>query len=155
MALDLIIFVTLLALGFAFGRYAENRHYRSIIEREELLREITAVAVRFPPIMTPRPKTALVSGSVVVAEDYFKRFLFGLRSLIGGRVRSYETLVDRGRREAILRMKQQTADMGGSMVFNIKIETASIISGRKNRVGAIEVHAYGTAILPTKKSIAA
>lgn len=155
MALDLIIFVTLLALGFAFGRYAENRHYRSIIEREELLREITAIAVRFPPIMTPRPKTALVSGSVVVAEDYFKRFLFGLRSLIGGRVRSYETLVDRGRREAILRMKQQTADMGGSMVFNIKIETASIISGRKNRVGAIEVHAYGTAIIPTKKSIAA
>ncbi len=154
MALDLIIFVTLLALGFAFGRYAENRHYRSIIEREELLREITAIAVRFPPIITPRPKTALVSGSVVVAEDYFKRFLFGLRSLIGGRVRSYETLVDRGRREAILRMKQQTADMGGSMVFNIKIETASIISGRKNRVGAIEVHAYGTAIIPTKKSIA-
>ncbi len=153
MAVDLIIFVVLLALGFAFGRYAESRHYRSIIQREEELRGIPAIAVRFPPVMTPRPETALVSGSVVVAEDYFKRFLFGLRSLVGGRVKSYETLVDRGRREAILRMKQQTADLGGSMVFNIKIETASIISGRKNRIGAIEVHAYGTAVIPKKKSI--
>jgi uncharacterized protein YbjQ (UPF0145 family) len=153
MALDLFIFVALLVSGFAFGRYAESRHYRSIIEREEALRGIPAIAVRFPPVMSPRPETILVSGSVVIAEDYFKRFLFGLRSLVGGRVKSYETLVDRGRREAILRMKQQAADYGGSMVFNIKIETASIISGRKNKIGAIEVHAYGTAIIKQKRRI--
>ncbi|MCF6283307.1 MAG: YbjQ family protein [Candidatus Polarisedimenticolaceae bacterium] len=152
MAFDLIVFVVLLACGFAFGRYAENRHYRSIIQREEELRGIPAIAIRFPPIMTPRPETALVSGSVVIAEDYFKRFLFGLRSLVGGRVRSYETLVDRGRREAIIRMKQQTVDLGGSMVFNIKLETAAIASGRKGRIGAIEIHAYGTAIIPTDRA---
>lgn len=145
---DLIIVLVLLVLGYGFGRLAEKRHYHSIIRREDELREIPAIAVRFPPVMTPRPDTALVSSSVVIAEDYFKRFLFGLRSLIGGRVRSYETLLDRGRREAILRMKQQTAAMGGSMVFNIKIETAGIASGRKNNIGAIEVHAYGTAIIP-------
>ena len=152
MPIDLIIFVTLLGLGFAFGRYAEKRHYRSIIQREAMLRNIPAIAVRFPPVMTPRPATTLVSGSVVVAEDFFKRFLFGLRTLVGGRVKSYETLVDRGRREAILRMKQQTSDLGGSMVFNIKIETAAIASGRKNKIGAIEVHAYGTAIIPKEST---
>lgn len=147
---DLIIVLALLILGYGFGRLAESRHYRSIIRREDELREIPAIAVRFPPVMTPRPNTALVSSSVVIAEDYFKRFLFGLRSLVGGRVRSYETLLDRGRREAILRMKQQTADMGGCMVFNIKIDTAGIATGRNNSIGAIEVHAYGTAIVPKR-----
>lgn len=151
MHINLIIFLLLLALGYGFGRYAEKQHYRSIIQREDELRGIPVIAIRFPPIMTPRPETTMVTGSVVIAEDYFKRFLFGLRTLIGGRIRSYETLVDRGRREAILRMKQQTAELGGSMVFNVKIETAGIISGRKSKIGAIEVHAYGTAIIPKEK----
>ena len=145
---NLIILLALLILGYGFGRYAEARHYRSIIKREEQYRGVPAIAIRFPPVMTPRPETVLVSGSVVIAEDYFKRFLFGLRTLVGGRIKSYETLLDRGRREAILRMKQQTAELGGTMVFNIKIDTAGIASGRKNGIGAIEVHAYGTAIIP-------
>jgi uncharacterized protein YbjQ (UPF0145 family) len=50
-----------------------------------------------------------VSGSVVVSVDYFKRFLAGLRTLVGGRVTSYETLLDRARREAILRCKETRA----------------------------------------------
>ncbi|MFT6733724.1 MAG: hypothetical protein ACJAS9_001914 [Polaribacter sp.] len=39
--------------------------------------------------------------------DYFKRFLAGLRNIFGGRVVTYESLVDRARREAILRMKEK------------------------------------------------
>lgn len=145
---DLIVFVTLLALGYGFGRYAENRHYRSIIKREKELSRIVAVAQRFPPVTAIPYKVELVTGSVVISIDYFKRFLAGLRNLIGGRVKSYESLLDRARREAVLRMKEHADKLGAEMIFNIKFETSSIFKGRKNQVGSVEVLAYGTALIP-------
>ena len=45
----------------------------------------------------------------MVSVDYFKRFLAGLRMIFGGRVSSYESLLDRARREALLRMRLQAA----------------------------------------------
>jgi len=146
---DLIIFLVLLGLGYGFGRYAEQRHFRSIIAREKEFRNLPVIAARFPPAKLPPPRTRLVSGSVVVSVDYFKRFLARLRNLIGGRVKSYESLLDRARREAILRMKEEARGLGAEMVFNIKLETASISKGRKRKIGAIEVLAYGTAIIPS------
>lgn len=145
---DLIVLIILLALGYGFGRVAEQRHYRSIRQRERELRDIPAVASRIPPVRSTPADATLVCGSVVVSVDYFKRFVAGLRNLVGGRVTSYETLVDRARREAILRMKQQARELGGDMVFNIKLETSSIYKGRGNSIGSVEVLAYGTAYIP-------
>jgi len=99
--------------------------------------------------------TCLVSGNVVVSVDYFKRFLSKLRNLLGGRMKSYETLLDRGRREAVLRMKEHAIKMKASMIFNPKFETSSIYKGRNNGVGSVEVLVYGTAFIPHpgKKSL--
>jgi len=148
--LDLIILITLLALGYGFGRYAESRHYASIREREKQLNSIPAVASRIPPYGNPYFDSQLVSGNVVISVDYFKRFIAGLRNLIGGRVTSYESLLDRARREAILRMKLEAQKLNAELVFNIKIETSSIHKGKKNAVGSVEVLAYGTALTPNK-----
>ena len=144
--IDLIIFVVLLGLGYGVGQYAEKRHYRSIIERETRLNALPAMAVRFPPT-EPLYDQALVLGNVVVSVDYFKRFVAALRNLFGGRVTAYETLLDRARREAILRMKAQAEAMGASMVFNVKYETASISKGSGQTIGSVEVLAYGTALI--------
>ena len=84
-------------------------------------------------------------GSVVISHDYFKRFLSRLRKIFGGRIRSYETLLDRGRREAVLRLKEQAA--GADIVLNLRIATSLIASTRgKQGLGAVEVIAYGTAV---------
>ena len=145
---DLVILLVLLAMGYGFGRFAEARHYKSIISREKILNALPAIASRFPPIAAQPCESTLVSGSVVISVDYFKRFVFGLRNLVGGRVTAYETLIDRARREAMLRMKQQAKQLGAQQVFNIKFETSSISKGRRQQVGAVEVLAYGTAIIP-------
>ena len=146
--MDLITFLILMGLGYGFGRLAETRHFKSIIAREQQLNRIPAIAIRFPPATLPPPRTQLVSGNVVISVDYFKRFLAQLRNLVGGRVRSYETLLDRARREAVLRMKEQAEALGASMIFNLKLETSSISKGRRKTIGAVEVMAYGTAIIP-------
>ncbi len=143
---DLVILLTLLAIGYIFGQLAERRHYRSIIKREQMLRGLPIIASKFPPMYKTPPRSLLVTGSVVISVDYFKRFIAALRNLIGGRVTSYESLIDRARREAILRMKEQALQMGGKMIFNVKLETASISKGAKDRIGSMEVLAYGTAL---------
>lgn len=145
---DLLIFIILLGSGYSFGRIAEKKHYRSIITREKQFKDIIAVNSRIPPVSDVHLSSCLVAGSVVVSVDYFKRFLSGLRALVGGRVVAYESLLDRARREAILRMKQQARELNADMVFNIKIETSSISKNARGKIGSIEVLAYGTAFSP-------
>ena len=144
--IELAVFLTLLTLGYGVGQYAEKRHYRSILEREARMNALPAIAARFPP-SEPHFQQALVYGSTVVSVDYFKRFLAALRNLFGGRVRSYESLVDRARREAILRMQAEADRRGADKVLNVRLETSSIYKGRRNAIGSIEVLAYGTALI--------
>jgi len=146
--MDLLIFLTLLALGYGIGRHAEKKHYRSIIQRETALNRLPAIASKIPPPRSTH-KPMLVSGSVVISVDYFKRFIAGLRNLVGGRVTSYEPLLDRARREAILRMKEEADQAGAEYIFNVKLETSRIAQGnRRNSLGSVEVLAYGTAFIP-------
>ena len=145
---DLIIFIILLAFGYGFGRYAESKHYKSIIKREKQLNNIPAIASKIPPFRRQDLKSQLVAGNVVISVDFFKRFIAGLRNIFGGRITSYETLLDRARREAILRMKEEAKNLNAEFIFNIKLETASIYKGRGNAIGSVEVLAYGTALYP-------
>lgn len=136
-------------MGYGFGRYAESNHYKSIIKREKQLNNIPAIATRIPPIRRQDLNSQLVAGNVVISVDYFKRFIAGLRNIFGGRVTAYETLLDRARREAILRMKEEAQKLNAEFVFNIKLETSSIHKGRGNSIGSVEVLAYGTALYPS------
>ena len=81
---------------------------------------------------------------MVVSIDYFKRALGALRSIIGGPVQSHETLLDRARREAVLRLKESCK--GAHEVVNLRIETSSISGKTPNSVACVEVLASGTAI---------
>lgn len=145
---DLIIFLVLLSIGYGFGRYAESKHYTSIRKREKELNSLPAIASRVPPPGRPDLNSQLVTGSVVISIDYFKRFIASLRNIFGGRITAYETLLDRARREAILRMKEEARQLDAEFVFNIKMETSSIYKGQGNSIGSVEVLVYGTALIP-------
>jgi uncharacterized protein YbjQ (UPF0145 family) len=142
---DIYFILALTVIGFVVGQYLERRHYRSIEKRERELIGLPTTSSKRPIGSIPNPsRVELVEGACVISVDYFKRFLAGLRQFFGGNVRSYETLVDRARREAVLRLKERSRD--AHQIINLRIETSSITKGRKNQVGAVEVHAYATAI---------
>lgn len=132
----------LLVVAFFTGNWFERKHYASILAREEALRDILVFSSRRPPDTLTGQQ--LVRGSVVISSDYFRRMLAGVRQIFGGRVRSHESLLDRGRREAILRMKEQARASGADVIFNVKLDTASL-SGGSGGNGTVEVMAYGTA----------
>ncbi len=149
-----ISFFTLLLLGYFFGKWAEKRHFQSINVREQQWVKLANSNNRDLLIpMQHISKAELVCGSVVISIDYFKRLLATLRAIVGGPVASYETLLDRARREAILRMKEQCPE--AVQIINIRIETSSIHNAAGNGIGSVELLAYGTAIYGTAADAAA
>ncbi len=142
-----VIFVLMLVSGYIFGRMAESRHFKSILAREKQYRGLLCFSVRSLPPESPAPDVDLVAGNVVISIDYFKRIAAGLRNLFGGRITAYESLIERARREAILRMKEEAHQKGAYAIFNVKLETASIYKGRGQQIGSVEVYAYGTALI--------
>lgn len=142
---QLIIIAVLISLGYFFGRRAEKNHYKSIMEREKQWLHLPTTSSKYV-IEDGRTidRCQLANGSVVVSVDYFKRVLAGLRNFFGGNVQSYETLIDRARREAVLRMKESCPD--ADQIINLRLETSSISKGQRNQIGSVEVLAYGTAV---------
>jgi len=143
---QLLIFCSFLFIGYAVGHFNERRHFNSLIKRERATRSIqlnNCKKIHFSSESVIEQK--LVVGSTVVSIDYYKLIVAGLKSFFGGELKSIESLIERGRREAILRMKEQSPDF--SMVTNIKVETSSISKSiAKNHVGSVEIIAYGTAV---------
>ena len=145
--IGLIVFAVLMIVGRVFGGLAEKRHYERIVQREHALRTILVFNEARPSADLGVRRGQLVVGSVVIAEDYFKRFAASLKSIFGGRLTAYESLVDRGRREAILRMKEEARALGAKMVFNVRLETSTLNdSTNPKALFSAEFIAYGTAL---------
>jgi uncharacterized protein YbjQ (UPF0145 family) len=148
--IELTVFVVLLLIGLFFGRANEQRHYRELSVIEDALRDIVVCSGRGPADDGGIRRAALVVGSVVIAEDYFKRVAASIKSLFGGHIVAYESLLERGRREAIVRMKEEARQLGATQVVNVRLETASLsedFSGQRPMFSA-EFIAYGTALVP-------
>jgi uncharacterized protein YbjQ (UPF0145 family) len=136
--------IALLAVGYFAGRVLERRHYASIRTRERELLSVVALNTRYVPEGVDAVGASVVSGGVVVSSDYFKTFVAGFRNLVGGRFRGYETLLDRARREAMLRLKQSAREAGSTLVIGVRFHTTRV-SGAQTP--SVEVMAYGTALI--------
>lgn len=143
---QLFLPLSIILIALFTGRAIERRHFRQLEQQEAALSSILISDVKTIPANWNVEETFLVVGSVVVATDYFKQFAASLRNLFGGRVYSLERLVERGRREAIVRMLTQAEDVAANTVWNLRIETSSIQGKRANSFGGVEVMAYGTAL---------
>lgn len=149
---NLLVVIALVLIGLHFGRVAERRHYLSLADRENIFRQISVSTMRRPPFEKAY-HTALVSGSTVVSVDFFKVFVANLKNLIGGRLTTYESLLERARREAILRMKQDAVELGATTIINTRFETSRISGNASQGIGSVEVLAYGTALSPIKNNL--
>lgn len=149
--MELLILAIMVSIGYFAGSHAEKNHYASIIEREKAFAKLPTTNLKHPPQEDPREVewVQLVQGNAVMAVDYFKLFVASLRNLFGGRMSAYESVIDRARREATLRMQEMARSQGADMIINLRVETASIgggTAGQKNGMPSIEAMVYGTAV---------
>lgn len=150
--LDLVSLIGTLVITWLLGTMATRNHLKSLRGRESELRHIQVFSAETAPPQAENCDCHLVSGTAVMSLDYFRRFVESLMQLVGGRMTSYENLLDRARREAMVRMKDNAARIGAKRVFNVKIQTAHVYTRAKNGQGSFEIIAYGTALVPRKQS---
>jgi uncharacterized protein YbjQ (UPF0145 family) len=143
--ISIAIPVLLIVVGRVVGSSIERKHYASIEDREARFQGQPALSTKRSDAPGAVRSASLATGSVVLSVDHFKRFLSGFRMIFGGEVRSYSSLIERARREAVLRMKESQPD--AHAYINTRLETSTISSTTGNEgIGTIEVLAYGTAV---------
>lgn len=137
-----------LMLAYLVGTVIEKRHFARIRSREQQYHDYPVVTFETMPADWDASDSTMVAGSIVISLDYFKRVIAGLRGLVGGRVKTYEPLLDRARREALLRMIEQAREQGYDAVFNVRLETSRLANstGEGNRTAGVEMLAFGTAV---------
>ncbi|MBT8080972.1 MAG: YbjQ family protein [Gammaproteobacteria bacterium] len=140
--------VLLILLAYFIGTIIEKRHFRNIRAREKINREYPVVSLDTMPEDWNATASTLVTGSVVISLDYFKRVIAGLRAIVGGRIKTYEPLLERARREAVLRMTESARRQGYDAIFNVRLETSRLANSRGdgNGTAGVEMLAFGTAV---------
>lgn len=146
--MDLINLLVILVITYITGSCIEKRHFKSIKQREIALirKPIVSFGVKKWTSNRKVKSAELVTGEVVISGDYFKSFVAGMKNFFGGRVTAFESVLDRGRREAILRMREKAKN--ANLIVNARIETVMLNDpgSNPNSVPQCAIIAYGTAI---------
>lgn len=147
LALNYGVPLALLIIAYVIGSLLERRHFASIRKREAGVRNFPVLTTAELPPDWQAHDARLLVGNVVVSLDYFKRIIAGLRSIFGGRIKTYEPLLDRARREAVLRLVEQAKAGGFDALVNVRLETSRLANsaGGEGTAG-IEMLAFGTAL---------
>ncbi len=142
----------LLFLGLTVGTTVDRMHRKNLTKRELELSDMVVTDLKtFPGGADANSHGTLVMGQVVIGSDYLKTFLAQLRNIFGGEVGSFVSLMERARREALLRMLQEAQDRGYDAVCNVRFETSNIGASMGRRgMAMVEVFVYGTAYRPTE-----
>lgn len=144
--MQIVIPLMFVLVGLLIGKGIEMHHFKRLAQREQQLSGILVTNLKTIPPQYENAQPILVMGSAVIATDYFKVFAAGLRTLFGGEIKSYVTLMERARREAVVRMLEQAAGQGATAVWNIRYETSTTQGQQRKRPGGVEILVYGTAL---------
>ena len=141
-------FILLFAAGWFFGSRHERQHLAQLSIAEQELSHIMVSSERFyVPKLVANTEGELVLGSVVIAQDYFKMIIARVFSIFGKNLTTYETLLDRARREALVRMRTEAQAKGYNHIYGLRLEVSNI-----NQLGSmVEAIAYGTAVISTDR----
>lgn len=142
--IDLIQIGILLVIAYFWGSRVERKHLKSLAEREATLPTIPVIQFDRKNFPYEVESVKLVHANVVIGADYFKTMLSGLVNLFGGNISTLESVLARGRREAVVRLKQQALD--ADYIANLRYETCEISGNSYREAPKIENYAYATAI---------
>jgi uncharacterized protein YbjQ (UPF0145 family) len=146
--MGILPFAVTLVGAWLIGKTVESRHVKQLGLLESGSRHVLAITVEELPPDWEVESCELVMGNVVISQDYFKRIAAQLKGIFGGRIRVFEPLLERARREALLRMKGVAHRRGYDTIINVRLETSPLASSRSDGKGTagVEILAFGTAV---------
>ena len=81
----------------------------------------------------------LVKGSTIQSKNIGRDITQGLKTLVGGELKSYTDMMNQARQIATNRMIEEAQALGADAIVGVRYTSSSILQG------AAEVMAYGTA----------
>lgn len=82
----------------------------------------------------------LVKGSTIQSKDMFKDISQGLKTLVGGELKSYTEMMNEARAIATKRMIEEAQRLGADAVVAMRYASSAVMAG------SAEVICYGTAV---------
>lgn len=82
----------------------------------------------------------IAKGNTIRARHLGRDVMAGLKTIVGGEIKTYTQMTTLAREEAFNRMVNEAIDMGADAVIGVRFGTSMIMQG------AAEMLAYGTAV---------
>lgn len=82
----------------------------------------------------------VVKGNTVRARNIGRDIGAGLKSIVGGEVKTYTQMIQNARDEAFNRMVNDAIELGANAIIGVRFTTSMVMQG------ASEILAYGTAV---------
>ena len=82
----------------------------------------------------------LVKGEIVQSKHVGKDFMAGMKTIVGGEIKSYTDMIKDARQIATDRMIEEATKLGADAIVNVRFGSSAVMQG------AAEMIAYGTAV---------
>jgi uncharacterized protein YbjQ (UPF0145 family) len=139
-------------LSWAIGRWYQDRLMSALLLNEKqqgnMLQSDQHLSTQSLMTTMAAESSTLLHVSICVGPSMGQIFFMWFKSIFGGRLHSYDVVLDYGRREALLRLNRQSKNMGCSSVVNIRIETSTVSFAKndKSNTSSVEFLAFATGI---------
>ena len=139
-------------LSWAAGRWYQDRLMAALSLNEakegKMLQSGQHLSTQAPMTTMTAQSSTLLHVSICVGPSMGQIFFMWVKSLFGGQLRSYDVVLDYGRREVLLRLNQQAKALQCSSMVNIRIETSTVSFAKndKSKTSSVEFLAFATGI---------
>ena len=151
--IPIVTTIVLPTFSWAIGNWYQNRLMNALLENEKrggkMLQSDMHLSTSSPMTSMSADSSTLLHVSICVGPSWGQIFFMWFKSLFGGRLHSYDVVLDYGRREVLLRLNQQAKALGCSSMVNIRIETSTVSFARNNnssKTSSVEFLAFATGL---------
>ena len=128
-------------LPFPVNEKSANMIRTSALLRSSKFIEFSIVTTETLPGFRVKQVCGIATGSTVRTRDFTKDMASAFKTIIGGELTHYTSLLQESRQEALDRMRENATRMGANAVICSRLVTSNIAPTSS------EVIAYGTAVL--------
>ena len=143
--LDWLIFTAVPFLILWVTAHLLVRRHRRRLEAGEAQKTLPVVLTR-APVAEDSGRARFVWSSVVISHAAVRSLPVLWRRLVGGRIGALERMLERGRREAVLRLRKAAHAQGCDCVIGVRFAAQGIGIGSDGGFLGVEILAYGTGL---------
>lgn len=156
--LVLVIFLGLVGpflvpfLSWIFGRWYQDQLMAALEVREKqhggVVMNPNVISTSNQLHSSQAETSTLLHVSICVGPSIGQIFFMFIKSLFGGRLHSYDVVLDYGRREVLMRLQQQAAALRCTQMINVRLETSTVSfsKGSDSKRSSVEFLAFATGI---------